>query len=151
MPQPVKTLWNCKLNSAKYISLKASKLFKLGVYEWCWTSDFNPLDQTHCNLGHLLEDSMEICRRGPTGRMISTALQALERSHFRIIESQDLTKNSSRPSSVPWFETLKGALASSTVNWPVIHASGKVSKESASILIHAGIFSVSTSATSNSS
>ena len=113
---------------------------QLGVYEWCWTSDFNPSDVEHCQLASLLEESTGIGHREPTERLLPAALKALGRSHFQVVEWEDLAKFNSKTSCVPWYEPLEHMIQSPQLEWPLTF--GDLPKESAGILLYAGVYNV---------
>ena len=71
---------------------------------------------------------------------LPAALKALERSHFQVVEWEDLAKFNSRTSCVPWYEPLKDAIQSPQLEWPLTF--GDLPKESAEILLHAGVYNV---------
>ncbi|KAF9556808.1 S-adenosyl-L-methionine-dependent methyltransferase [Agrocybe pediades] len=115
-----------------------------GVYEWCWTTRFDPLNNSHCQMANIIEDYAGISRRGPTERLLSTAIKALQKNHFEVIESADLSERKDSSTHIPWYKLLENAVQSPHFRWPLHHTSGDLTKDAARVLLQAGIYNLFT-------
>ncbi|KAF4613009.1 hypothetical protein D9613_010972 [Agrocybe pediades] len=115
-----------------------------GIYEWCWTTRFDPLNNSHCQMANIIEDYAGISRRGPTERLLSTAIKALQKNHFEVIESADLSERKDSSTHIPWYKLLENAVQSPHFRWPLHHTSGDLTKDAARVLLQAGIYNLFT-------
>lgn len=116
---------------------------QFGVYEWCWTSSFDPMNPNHCKMAGIIEESTGISRRRPSERLLSAAKDALHATHFQIVECADLSDVNGKPAMIPWYNVLENAIQSPHVRWPLPYAWGELSKEAAQILVQGGVYKVS--------
>lgn len=123
---------------------------KLAIYEWCWTSSLDPLNQEHQRFAELIESLTKIGRRQPCQRSITAAVASLSRAQFHVVECEDRASRSSNVGDTPieWYSPLEIAIGDSRINWSTTGQSsgafGGLSKEAASAILHAGKFKLFT-------
>ena len=85
---------------------------KIGIFEWCWSSSFNPEDSDHRRLANAIEVATKIGERDPKSRCQGTTLQAIANSGLNMVEWEDLSQ---RDDPIAWYTPLQQALGDSNM------------------------------------
>ncbi|KAJ7745435.1 hypothetical protein DFH07DRAFT_776743 [Mycena maculata] len=87
----------------------------MAIYEWCWTTEIDPLDLNHRRLVDLLEDQTQIGHRSIPERTSDEAGKAIQETGILcLVHVEDLAH---RRSTLDWYLPLDLALAKSSTRW----------------------------------
>ena len=121
---------------------------KLALYEWCWTSRFDPGDQDHQRLAEMLQSVTHISQRQVEGRTISAAAAALHAGGWYDVFYEDLAdREQHRSSGTSWYVWLELAVSRDNAAWASCEGSTAtrwLSRSSAVVLSQAGRLKVCT-------
>ncbi|GJE92687.1 S-adenosyl-L-methionine-dependent methyltransferase [Phanerochaete sordida] len=87
---------------------------KIGIVDWCWTSQFNPSNQDHRRLAEAIEYSCRLPARAPEERSMVAARAALEGAGMIVRSCEDLA---ARHDAIPWYAPLEAAISDAAAPW----------------------------------